>query len=130
MADKPRNPLGTIEQHPVLCASDGERDDAAAATLMPGIGTARTANRGLYALRPPAPMPLPMRHQFGTAANDPRYYYQPVKRTTCARTRTIMRTMVFAQNAAHLMYFHIGLAADKSLPADSQRRTRTREFAN
>ena len=70
-------------------------------------------------------MPLPMRYKFGTAANDPRYYYQPGKRTTCARTHTIMRTMVIAKNAPHLMYYPIGVAADISLPADSQRRART-----
>jgi len=36
VADNPCNPPGTIEQRPILCASGGERDDAAAAaaTLM------------------------------------------------------------------------------------------------
>ena len=35
VTDNPRNPPGTIEQRPILCASGGERDDtAAAATLM------------------------------------------------------------------------------------------------
>ena len=125
VADNPRNPPGTIEQRPILCASGGERDDVAAATLMPGIGIARTANRGLYTLWPPAPNATtdttPVRH----SGDNPRYYYQPGKRITCARTHKIMRTIVFAKNAPHLMYYPIGLAADKSLPADSQRRART-----
>ena len=125
VADNPRNQPGTIEQRPVLCASGGERDDFAAATLMPGIGIARTANRGLYTLRPPASNATtdttPVRH----SGDNPRYYYQPGKRITCARMHTIIRTMVFAKNAPHLMYYPIGLAADKSPPADSQRRART-----
>ena len=34
VADNPCNPPGTIEQRSILCASGGERDDAAAAAIL------------------------------------------------------------------------------------------------
>ena len=70
-------------------------------------------------------MLLPARYKFGTAANDSRYY-QPGKRATCARTHAFVHAMAFTQHAPYLMYYNIGIAAYKSLPAGgSQRLART-----
>jgi hypothetical protein len=95
VADNSPNQPGTIEQHRESCASGGVCDGAALATLWLGIDIARDANRGLYTLRPHAPMLLPARHKFGTAANDPRYY-QPGKHATCARTHAFVHANVNA----------------------------------
>ncbi len=79
------------------CTSGGVGDGAAVATLLLGTSIARDSKRKLYTLRPLAPMLLPTRHKFGTAADDPRHY-QPGKHVTCAHTRAFVHAMAFMQH--------------------------------
>ena len=94
------------------------------ATLMPGIDSARNSNGGLYTLRTPAPMLLPMRHQCGTAADDPRYYDRPGNAQP-EHTRNRAHNGVNAKRPAPHLIYNIGFAADTSLPAGLQRLART-----
>jgi hypothetical protein len=93
----PRIYTPTLQPQLESCTSAGVGDGAAGAILLLGTSIARDSKRKLYTLRPLAPMLLPTRHKFGTAADDPRHY-QPGKHVTCARTRAFVHAKAFMQH--------------------------------